>query len=300
MEGYMALLKKTVVLTNNGAVGYVTVVRVGDEVGAKIVGNSFTDDMLVALKIGQSPVIYTKIEGTKTEVNLNSNFSQNDEISCLIIQDTTMIAKAGKLLNKQKLIEYFTEEPLPIIEEVPQKKTNQIKNSAKTENKSSKSHSSEPVQNVKENPQIKNNIEQTIIEPKDPTPTASLDNETEMEFLSRLQSSGNKDFYQNVKERLEDLFIIHPREVELEKIIPDSKWVKIKYDGEDYYVVGTLADNGVVAYLSYGVPGIKDVPPPKLATEISDWLPVENMPSPYQGYWLIFQDATNGRVGNIV
>lgn len=348
----MSLLKKTVVLTNNGAEGYITVVRVGDEVGAKIVGSSFKKGMLAAIKIGTEPIIYAKLDGERTEININIAFNQNDEISCLIMQKDVFIAKAGRSLSKRELYNYFISEetlntPNAEIESV-------AANVAQDINETSKIVNTQPIEKIVTSPNWQQTdeispkpISQTVVsakvekniktEPKEESvtspisnkdktseaesiantndivaPTVSetpktevsesvekVDTEVENEFLSRLHSSGTKNFYLNVKERLEDLFIIHPRENELEKIIPESKWVKIRYDGDDYYVVGSLADDGTVAYLAYGVPGVAEVPPPKLASDISDWLPVPNLPPPYKGYWLIFQNAEDGRVGNI-
>jgi hypothetical protein len=328
----MALLKKTVVLTNNGAEGYITVVRVGDEVGAKIVGSSFEKGMFAAIKIGSEPVFYAKLDGERTEVNMSVSFNQNDDISCLILKGDILIAKAGRSLSKRELAEYFisretqntpneiTIEPTPMVvepiqievevvednikdavvpnypdEEVIQKRPQNIKKATKP--KESKAEA------VKVTANLEPDVVAPTVEPKIEENFAgnveSIDNDAEKEFLSRLHSTGSKNFYQNVKERLDDLFVIHPRENELEKIIPESKWVKIRYDGDDYYVVGSLTDDGSVAYLAYGVPGIAEVPPPKLASDISDWLPVPNMPPPYKGYWLIFQNAEDGKVGNI-
>lgn len=336
----MALIKKTVVLTNNGAEGYITVVRVGDEVGAKIVGASFQKGMLAAIKIGQEPVFYAKLDGERTEVNMNISFNQNDEISCLIISGDVLIAKAGRSLSKRELAEYFISretQNIPIqnivetavqaenIVETPVQAeqtidpvqveivTEKIKETTKPIYPDEEVVLRRPAPKKTAKPKDKaENVQVTeILEPDIIAPTVepkveenfvdsveSIDND-EKEFLSRLHSTGSKNFYQNVKERLDDLFVIHPRENDLEKIIPESKWVKIRYDGDDYYVVGSLTDDGTVAYLAYGVPGVAEVPPPKLASDISDWLPVPNMPAPYKGYWLIFQNAEDGKVGNI-
>lgn len=355
----MALLKKTIVLTNNGVEGYITVVRVGDEVGAKIVGAAFKKGMTAAIKIGAEPVIYAKLDGERTEINMNISFNQNDEISCLIMEGEMLIAKAGRSLSKRELIEYFSSMEVPIIipsESIPvfveqnitqnppiEEKLNELEFVPKEEKlfeaetpkeeklsevdiapkmqdttayadeevvqkRPSPSKNAKPKNN---NPPVVENadiVAPTVSEPsiveEIPTQelvekTENIDSDAEKEFLSRLHSTGTKNFYQNVKERLEDLFIIHPRENELEKLIPESKWVKIRYDGDDYYVVGSLTDDGTVAYLAYGVPGIAEIPPPKLASDISDWLPVPNLPPPYKGYWLIFQNAEDGKVGNI-
>lgn len=343
----MALIKKTVVLVNNGAEGYVTVVRVGDEVGAKIVGSSFEKGMLAALKIGLNPVFYTKLDGPKTEINMNTDFNQNDDINCLIMDNDLFVAKAGKLLDKQELMNYFRESVREILVENEIEEAQlvdssfaEIKDYSEVKTKLSEVEVKENIENITEilpqtekktsapknlqknkaqvqgksstaeNLHAKNAVSDSVQDTRKDTENAihffngesippNLDTESEKDFLARLQNGNGKNFYQNVKERLDELFVIHPRETELEKIIPESKWVKIKYDGEDYYVVGSLSDNGTIVYLSYGVPGKADVPPPKLASDISDWLPISGLPEPYEGYWLIFQDAESGKVGNI-
>ncbi|NLL55924.1 MAG: hypothetical protein GX242_01790 [Clostridiales bacterium] len=298
----MALLKKTVVLTNNGAEGYMTVVRVGDEVGAKIVGPSFEKGMFAAIKIGAEPIFYAKLDGERTEISLNVSFNQNDDISCVIVKDDMLIARAGRNLSAKDLAKYFFSKETTNTFQDAQEATAQLVSDTQQPQIEVIAEQTKPEEINKESLQELNIVAPTV-EPSTDTPLAksaeSIDSETEKEFLSRLHSTGTKNFYQNVKERLDDLFIIHPRENELERIIPESKWVKIRYDGDDYYVVGSLTDDGTVAYLAYGVPGVAEIPPPKLASDISDWLPVPNLPPPYQGYWLIFQNADDGKLGNI-
>ena len=84
-------------------------------------------------------------------------------------------------------------------------------------------------------------------------------------------------------------------EKELAKIIPDSEWVRINYDGDDYYVIGRLRDEGKVKYLGYGVPGREDVKPPKVAEGIASWIPTEEE----RGYWIFFQSASTGEIDNV-
>ncbi|MDD3946353.1 MAG: hypothetical protein PHI19_00745 [Clostridia bacterium] len=103
-----------------------------------------------------------------------------------------------------------------------------------------------------------------------------------------------KNFYQAVRSRLEEIMTINPKEAELEKLIPDSEWVKVKYDGEDYYVVGRLYENNVVTYIGYGVPGVENVRPPREAEELCDFLPLPNKQG--VGYWLMFQKADDGTI----
>lgn len=101
-----------------------------------------------------------------------------------------------------------------------------------------------------------------------------------------------KNFYQSVRSRLEEIMTINPKESDLEIIIPDSDWVKVKYSGEEYYVVGRLYENNTVTYIGYGVPGIENVRPPKEAEELCDFLPLPDKQG--VGYWLMFQKAEDG------
>ena len=89
--------------------------------------------------------------------------------------------------------------------------------------------------------------------------------------------------------------VVYPAEKGLSEAIPDSEWVKVNYDGEDYYVVGRLKDNGKVRFLGYGVPGKESVKPPKAADGIAQWFPLSGMDG-YDGYWLFFQDAETGKI----
>lgn len=325
----MALIKKTAVLTDGGAVGYVTVVRVGDEVGAKIVGESFAKGMLAGLKVGGADTVYTKLAGDRTELNFNADFKQTDDISCVILQGDKQVAKTGGKVSVKDVDGYFNAQTAAAQSAKESKEPSKTARTKASDEQATPPNAAfddakepERVAPPKAKPQQQTQKKTsaaraqghtTAYAPKDGTlyaeeedapartaaPKTSYSGESEKEFLSKLQNPGNKNFYINIKERLDELFVIHPREENLEKVIPESQWVRVRYDGDDYYVVGKLSDGGVVAYLAYGVPGVAEVPPPKIAAEISDWLPMENLSEPYKGYWLIFQDASNGKVGSI-
>lgn len=102
-------------------------------------------------------------------------------------------------------------------------------------------------------------------------------------------------FYEMIAEQLDELFEKYPRENNLESLVENSKWVKIKYEDSDkYYVVGIIFVNNEVKYICYGVPGDYYSEPPKELKEYSQWLPT-NALSPYtQGFWVMYQDADTG------
>ena len=135
---------------------------------------------------------------------------------------------------------------------------------------------------------------QTVAEPAaewEETPTTEA---PETELLRRL-GKGNGDYYLGIRDKVDELFVVYPREDALCGVIPESEWVRINYDGDDYYVVGKLKDGDKVRYLGYGVPGVENVRPPKVADGIANWFPVRDLQG-YEGYWLFFQDAETGRI----
>ena len=102
-----------------------------------------------------------------------------------------------------------------------------------------------------------------------------------------------ENFYVNIRGKLEEIMTINPECKELGRLIPDSKWVKVYYDEDEYYVVGILTEEGAVRYLGYGVPGVEGIRPPKEAEELCDFLPSGGEE---EGYWIMLQKADNGEL----
>lgn len=100
------------------------------------------------------------------------------------------------------------------------------------------------------------------------------------------------DFYASVRSRLEETLTINPTEADLERLIPESRWVKVYYEGDDYYVIGEIRENGEPRLVGYGVPGVESVEPPAEVRGVTDFLPVNDT----FGYWLLFQSADNGEI----
>ena len=247
----MTLIKKTIILASQNTEGYCTIIRVGNDVGAKIVGENFTETMRAGIKIGSQKTYVGNLQGQKSELTLPLSFSQSDNIGCLILDRERIFAKGGIYISKDDFLSEITQVDEP--DEVPSAE-----------------------------------IEADITIPP---------NNEENDMLKRLGGE-NKNFYLSAKEKIDELFIIYPPEKNLEILIPDSKWIKISYDGEDYYVVGQLINDNKLTYIGYGVPGIKAILPPKITEGYADWLPVDNI-KPYDGYWLIFQNAENGKMSNL-
>ncbi len=369
----MTLVKKTIVLARDGAKGYITVVRVGSSIGAKVVidydGNQ---EFLMGLRVGASELIVEKVRSPKTELELDSklDLKSTDDLSCIILLDKQVFAEGGlrSRINVQDIINKAVEPVLKSKAAKPASKNKAITTASKSkevkygEDKrvSSKSETAinkdmqqsktvvskeESRQEINKNSKGQNTtkVEASTDKPTDnqekrkadvdeavaniDNTKANIDNTKDnktmekelkaeqviVEEVIKKESKEKKfplqgrptannftkdanNFYFSVKDRLDELFIMYPREEVLEKIIPSSKWVKINYDTDDYYVAGVLLeDDKNVTHIAYGVPGFEGKEPPKETACICDWLPLKNMEK-YQGYWLIFQNAKSGEI----
>ncbi len=102
-------------------------------------------------------------------------------------------------------------------------------------------------------------------------------------------------FYNMIASQLNELFDKYPREENLENLVENSKWVRIKYDDNDkFYVVGLIYFDNDVKYICYGVPGDYTSEPPRELREYSQWLPTDTMQPYTKGFWVMYQDADSG------
>ncbi len=107
-------------------------------------------------------------------------------------------------------------------------------------------------------------------------------------------------FYNLIKEQVDELFAKYPSENELEKLIPESKWVKVDYENDGhYYVIGLIYENDALKYICYGVPGTHDKEPPSDFAKYSQWIPLKANQPDGRGYWLMYQDANDGHSVNL-
>ncbi|MDE7395482.1 MAG: hypothetical protein K2M95_05140 [Clostridiales bacterium] len=97
------------------------------------------------------------------------------------------------------------------------------------------------------------------------------------------------DFYTRVKPQIERLFKNGQPFPPLESLLPNTKWVRVDYDGRGrYYLVGLIGD--APDYLAYGVPGSYASRP----LEGADFIPEKEDAPTGNGYWVLFQSARTG------
>lgn len=109
------------------------------------------------------------------------------------------------------------------------------------------------------------------------------------EAQARKNESGDREFYELVKPKLDELFEGRKRVEALEKVFPDSEWVEVDDGREGVYVVGRVG--APPEFICYGIPDADGSTPPETSDECRQWLP---MPGG-GGYWMMYQSAKDGR-----
>lgn len=102
-------------------------------------------------------------------------------------------------------------------------------------------------------------------------------------------------YYEQIKDKVDELFDKCEREKELENLMPESKWVRVHKDRNKFYVVGIIGNkNGIPDYICYGLPStFSFIPPSSLGCD-ARWLPLDVKNPQDKGYWVIFQSARSG------
>ena len=113
--------------------------------------------------------------------------------------------------------------------------------------------------------------------------------------VKNVEVEDEKTFYDDIKSQIEDLFLKHSKERELEELIPNSKWIRVDYEnGTNYYVLGLIYEDGEIAYIAYGLPAKDDSLPPDDLKEYAQWLPILTPTLNVRGYWVVYQSAKSG------
>ena len=105
------------------------------------------------------------------------------------------------------------------------------------------------------------------------------------------------DFLNDIVYQLDELFNKYPLDKTLNDIIPNSKFISI--DGDNPYVLGTIYENDILKYIAYGVPATYSSTPPTDLGKHYQWLPLNPNDVMSDGYFMVFQDATNGTLVEI-
>ncbi|MDE6356760.1 MAG: hypothetical protein K2L67_05900 [Clostridia bacterium] len=100
-------------------------------------------------------------------------------------------------------------------------------------------------------------------------------------------------FYERVKDEVEGLLRVYPKEEALEKTVENSKWVRITYDGDKFYVFGVIYGGQSPEYICYGVPTEQSEAPPESMRGLASFIPL-SPDERHRGYFIMYQDAQTG------
>ncbi len=118
--------------------------------------------------------------------------------------------------------------------------------------------------------------------------------EDETDTLKRKENTSPRHF-DTVKEELDQIFFKFPKEESLKNHFKESRWARIYYSQQKYYVVGVVYEEGEEKYICYGVPANYSKTPPKELDGFCSFIPLSVFDMFGAGYWIMFQDANTGK-----
>ena len=101
------------------------------------------------------------------------------------------------------------------------------------------------------------------------------------------------NFYEKMKDEIEGILKIHPKEEGLENLIENSKWVRISYAEKCFYVFGVIYSGDKAQYICYGVPAHDAKNPPESMKDSASFIPA-SAEDTEAGFWVMYQDANTG------
>lgn len=100
-------------------------------------------------------------------------------------------------------------------------------------------------------------------------------------------------FYEKMKGEIEGILSVYPSEEALCRTVENSRWVRISYGDDTYYVFGVIYADGIPQYICYGVPAKTAERPPESMAGLAGYIPSSSEEG-CGGYWVMYQDANTG------
>lgn len=100
-------------------------------------------------------------------------------------------------------------------------------------------------------------------------------------------------FYEKMKGEIEGILSAYPPEEALCRTVENSRWVRISYGDDTYYVFGVIYADAVPQYICYGVPAKSADRPPESMAGLAGYVPSSPQGN-CGGYWVMYQDANTG------
>ncbi len=111
----------------------------------------------------------------------------------------------------------------------------------------------------------------------------------------RKEKANDFPYLKKVQKELDAIFLSYPEEENLTKLFLGSKWSKIYYKQDKFYVVGLITLDCNQQYICYGIPATYSNLPPEPLKDCAQFIPKSIFNMHGEGYWIMFQDAYTGK-----
>ena len=301
----MSFVKKTILLNNNqNEIAVLNIFKDGDSTfGAiKHVGVN-SENLVLGVSVNNTQVLKQKLllENGTYNFKFNNSFNINSNIGCVIARLTGNKAEPVLWGNNDDIVDYKS----VVLDWLEKDAGTNPKKSESCEIRVA-SNKNEEIESEKLEKLKKTNLsELTKIEEElkgeekeiegGKISSEEMFGESSVDDVIKKEMEDNGDFFDMISEQIDDLFQSNPREENLEKIIPNSKWIKVCFEeNSSQYVIGLVYEQGILKYVCYGVPGKKDLNSLSNIEEFTQWIPKDAEIEDGDGYWVIFQDAKTG------
>lgn len=121
---------------------------------------------------------------------------------------------------------------------------------------------------------------------------SAANNEENVGVRQDMLARGN--FYDKMKDEIEGLLSSYPVEEPLCRTVENSRWVRISYADDAFYVFGVIYSGNTPRYICYGVPAKSCDRPPESMAGMAGFIPASTEKDCNAGYWVMYQDAATG------
>lgn len=120
-------------------------------------------------------------------------------------------------------------------------------------------------------------------------------NNNEIETPKEPENENKKSVIQAIIPQFKYVFENYEQDEILNALIPNSKFVKISENNEQYSI-GAIYENDEMKFICYAVMCNYNTPAPAELGEHYQWLPLDKEDPLSEGYYIVFQDATDLKI----
>ncbi len=129
--------------------------------------------------------------------------------------------------------------------------------------------------------------------------TLHIENQLDIQEQTEETEIGEKEKIQNlinsIIPQFDSLFNEFEQDLELGALIENSKFVKIKENGENFSI-GAIYEESNIKFICYAVKRDYNINPPQELGENYQWLPLDREDPLSVGYYVVFQDASDLKI----